>query len=92
MDNVELLDRAQFGKQVELFWSSRVGEYLRARLQEVYTAAIQELKTVDPTDTKRIRELQNDIFKAESFELWLSQAVTDGLKSLDILEGDELDE
>lgn len=92
MDNVELLDRAQFGKQVELFWGSRVGEYLRARLHEVYTVAIQELKTVDPTDTKRIRELQNDIFKAESFEQWLSQAVTDGLKSLEILEGDELDE
>lgn len=92
MDNVELLDRAQFGKQVELFWSSRVGEYLRTRLHEVYTAAIQELKTVDPTDTKRIRELQNDIFKAESFEQWLSQAVMDGLKSLEILEGDEIDE
>ena len=90
MDNSELLDRAQFGKQVEYFWDSQVGGYLRARAQEVYTTAIQALKTCDPTDTRLIIKLQGDVWKAEEFEHWLSQAVTDGLKSLELLEG-ELD-
>ena len=88
MENDELYQRAHFGKEVELFWSSRVGGYLQDRARECYTAAIRELKTVDPHDTKKIMSLQNDIWKAEEFEKWLSEAVLDGLKSLEILEGE----
>ena len=88
MDDQELLQRAEFGRQVELFWSSRIGEYLADRIRDVYTTAIEELKTVDPEDSKRIRILQNEVFKATSVEQWLSDVVLDGLKSLEILEGD----
>lgn len=85
----ELLQRAEFGRQVELFWGSRIGGYLRDRLAEVYTSAVEELKKVDPEDSKRIRHLQNEIYKASSVEQWLSDAVLDGLKSLEILEGND---
>jgi hypothetical protein len=89
MENDELLERAAFGKQVELFWGSRVGSYLRDRAQECYTAAIVQLKTHDPTDAKGMQHLQNEIWKAEEFERWLSEAVLDGMKSLEILESDD---
>lgn len=89
LDDAELLDRAQFGKQVEAFWDSRVGGYLQARARECYTAAIQELKVCDATDAKRVMYLQNEVWKAEMFERWLSEAVMDGLKSLELLEGDD---
>ena len=89
---LEWLERAQFGKEVELFWSSRIGAYLRERARACYSEAIEQLKVCDPTDTKRIVRLQADIFKSEEFEHWLSDALLDGLKSLDLLEGEPADE
>ena len=89
MDNDELLDRAEFGRQVELFWGSRVGGYLRTRAQQEYTEAIQELKSVDPTDSKAVMRAQANVWKSESFEQWLTEAMIDGFKALEILEGND---
>lgn len=87
----ELLERAGFGKQVELFWGSRIGGYLQSRAQVCYTDAIQELKTCDPQNWTKVQDLQNKIWIAERFEQWLSEAVQDGIKSLEILNGEEED-
>jgi hypothetical protein len=92
VDNQELLERAGFGKEVELFWGSGVGQYLRNRAQECYSEAIQSLKSVDPTDARAVMKAQNEARVAEMFEQWLSQAVLDGLKALELLEGEESDE
>jgi hypothetical protein len=92
MDNQELLERAGFGKEVELFWGSGIGQYLRNRAQECYSEAIQSLKSVDPTDTRAVIKAQNEVRVAEMFEQWLSQAVLDGLKALELLQGEDLDE
>lgn len=91
MERQELLERASFGKQVELFWGSAVGQYLENRALEEYTQAITELKTVDPTDFRKVLMLQSKVWRAESFKEWLSQAVTDGLKSLDLIDQEEAD-
>ena len=88
MDNLELLERAGFGREVELFWGSGVGQYLRNRAQECYTEAIQALKSVDPTDPRAVMKAQNDVRVAEMFEQWLTEAVTDGLKALELLDGE----
>ena len=88
MDNLELLERAGFGREVELFWGSGVGQYLRTRAQECYTEAIQALKSVDPTDARAVMKAQNDVRVAEMFEQWLTEAVTDGLKALELLDGE----
>lgn len=85
----ELYDRAAFGKQIEQFWSSAVGNYLQSRATECYTAAIQGLKSVDPQDWKAVQHLQNEISKAEQFKQWLSDGVADGLKALDIIQGND---
>lgn len=92
MQNDELLERAAFGRQVELFWGSAVGGYLRERARTCYSDAIQELKSVDPTDTRAVMRAQANVWKAEEFERWLSEAVLDGLKALDLLEGNDSDE
>lgn len=91
MDNLELLERAGFGKEVELFWGSGIGQYLRNRAQECYSEAIESLKKVDATDIRAVMKAQNEVRVAEMFEQWLSQAVLDGLKSLELLEGESLD-
>jgi hypothetical protein len=92
MGKEELLDRAQFGRQIELFWGSRLGEYLLARVREEYVEALTKLKTCDPADSKLVMKLQGEAWRAESFEQWLSQAVIDGAKALELLEGEDDDE
>lgn len=92
MGNQELFDRAGFGKQADLFWSSRLGAYLRERASEVYTTAIAELKICDPSDSKKILRLQGDIWKSEQFNVWLSEAILDGIKALDLIESGDSDD
>ena len=89
MTDLELLERAQFGKQIEAFWGSDIGNYLHARAQDCYNAALAELKTVDPTDAAKVMRLQGEIWKAEVFQTWLSEAVIDGLKALELLDEGE---
>jgi hypothetical protein len=92
VDNEELLQRAVFGKEVESFWGSRIGEYLQGRAQECYTAAIVKLKSVDPTDTKAVMLAQNEAWRAENFENWLTEVLTDGLKALELIQDGGVDE
>ena len=89
IDEQELFGRALFGKQIQQFWDSDVGAYLRTRAQECYTAAIRKLKDCDPTDSKTVARLQAEVWRAESFEDWLSEGIVDGLKSMDLLESDQ---
>lgn len=87
----ELYARAAFGKNIEAFWDSDVGKYLHTRAQECYTAAVERLKSVDAEDAKAIRNAQNDVHVAEWFTQWLQQGVQDGLRALQLVQG-ELDE
>jgi len=84
----DLWDRASFGKQVEAFWDSQVGNYLHARIKLCYSDAIAELKSVDPTDMRAVMKAQNKVALAEQINTWVSEAILDGLKSLDLLEGE----
>ena len=88
-EDQELWDRATLGKQVEAFWSSRIGEYLRDRANSEYVDYIGKLKVVDPTDARAVMHAQGRVWQAENFEQWLSELVLDGLKSLEIIEGNE---
>ena len=85
----ELLDRAQFGRVVELFWGSQLGSYLQTRARECYTTAIQDLKDCDPTDSKAVMKAQNAARVADQFESWLTEAVIDGAKALELLDAED---
>lgn len=78
---------AVFGKQVELFWDSDIGQYLLERTLTEYNSAIEELTTCDPTNTAKIITLQSKAIRAEQFRGWLSQAIEDGLRAKRLLEG-----
>ena len=86
-NTIDLLERAQFGKQIEAFWNSQIGNYLRTRARECYTSAIVRLKNADATDVRAVMEAQNDAKVAEWFEDWLAQGIQDGITSLNILQG-----
>lgn len=77
-DVKELMGKAAFGIEVESFLQGPVGKYLTRRAHLEVDEAVRELKTVDPTDTKKITELQNRIFRGESFDQWLAEAIQEG--------------
>lgn len=74
-----------FGMQAESFLDSPVGKYLIARAEGEVEAAVEELKTVDCTDAKAIQTLQNRVYRAESIQYWLAEAIQAGLNAQDEL-------
>jgi hypothetical protein len=89
VENDELFARAAFGQQVDQFWLSQIGNYLQTRAREEYTAALESLKSCDPTDARLVMKLQGDIWRTEAFEKWLSEAILDGIKALDLVENSD---
>jgi hypothetical protein len=85
----ELYARAAFGKEVEEFWDSRIGKYLRAHAQAQYTSAIEDFKSADVSNAGELLKIQGRMLLADSFQDWLSLAITEGLRSLSMLQGTE---
>ena len=84
-----LVRRAVFGKQVEDFLSSDIGLYICLRAKTQADQAIDELKVCNPIEGKQVQALQNKVHVAESIQVWLSQAVQDGLNALGILDSED---
>lgn len=74
------------GLDAEALVKSKLGNYLLDRARDEAMIAMDELKSIAPTETDRIRELQNIIYRAESFEGWLSEAIQVGINSQEQLE------
>lgn len=77
-----------FGISVERFLQSDIGKYLVERADAEIDEAVEALKRSDPEDAKAIRALQGKIFVAESFQLWLAEAIQDAANSQQELEGE----
>lgn len=84
-----LMEVAAFGRAVNDFWDSPIGQYLLEKSLEEYNSALEEFKKCTPTDSTAIMNIQGRMWRAESFKDWLSQSITAGIKALDILEGND---
>lgn len=82
---------ATFGKEVEHFLQSDIGDFLVKRSEEEIAEAVQALKTVSPWRRRRIAELQARIQIAERFQLWLADAIAAGHNALSQLEEEAAD-
>lgn len=83
---LEMLHRAAFGKQVDLFMKSDVGQYLLARAADQIYEAQEMFKRADCSKASDVQMLQNKIIVADSIVQWLRDAVGDGIQALNILE------
>jgi hypothetical protein len=72
------METAQIGIEAEAFLNSPVGKYLQKRVKQEIVEAVNKLKTVDPCNSKEITTLQNDIYRAESFNVWLAELIITG--------------
>ncbi len=74
-----------FGKQVEMFLESEIGEYLRACAAKDIDEATEALKAVDPEDPKAIRALQFKVRVASAVIGWIADAIESGKQAVESL-------
>ena len=84
----ELFAEAILGKDAEEFINSEIGQYLVGCAEQEIVEATEQLKRVHPWRTRRIRELQNQVWRAESVQSWLAELVVRGRQALQSLEED----
>lgn len=87
MEKELLIAEAILGKDAEEFINSDIGQYMIGAAEQEAQEAYESLKGVSPWRRRRIQELQNRIWKAESFKVWLAELVTSGRQAMDALDG-----
>ena len=78
----ELYAEGIMGRDAEDFIQGDLGQYLIGCAEQEIKTATDALKKVHPWRTRRIRELQNEIWRAESFQSWLSELVIRGRQAV----------
>ena len=76
---------AQFGRQVELFLESDIGDYLVKRARTEIEEATAKLVATDPFKPEEIIAHQHRIKVAESIIEWLGEAIAAGHSALEEL-------
>ena len=74
----ELIAEAEIGEEARKFLESDLGKTLLGMAQQEILVAQEELETVDPANTEKIRHLQNQAKIARNFESWLTELITKG--------------
>jgi hypothetical protein len=79
MTDTELdLQVMALGVEAEAFCKSSLGRALTQRAKDEIESGVEDLKEADPEDPKAIREIQNRIWRASAFIVWLAEIVQEG--------------
>jgi len=81
--------KAMLGADAEQFKRTKLGQYILDRCANEVDKAVTRLKKTDPRDHETIQSLQNDIWKHESFGLFLDDAIHSGhlaMQNLEVME------
>ena len=71
----------EFGLDCQQFLDSKIGKYLLHRAEQDVEAGIEALKNVDASQIERVRQIQSDVKRAESFMYWMAEAITAGAEA-----------
>lgn len=74
----ENLAEAVLGRDAEEFVKSELGQTLIGMARQEAAEATEKLASVLPWRARRIRELQNEIWRARMFETWLAELIERG--------------
>lgn len=88
MDVDALRAEAILGQDAEEFIESELGRYIIGRVDQEREEAVQKLCTTSVWRRNRIRELQNQIWRCDTFKSWLADMVVRGKSAIDLLEQD----
>ena len=81
-----MLAEAVLGRDAEEFVTSELGQTMIGMAQQEVDEATYKLQRVHPWRTRRIRELQNEIWRAQSFQSWLVELAERGQQAKQQLE------
>ena len=84
--NNPVVQTAVLGKQAEDFLGSDLGKYLIKRAEQEASEAIDGLRRIEAHKADEIRSLQTKLWRAESFQQWLGNAIVEGQEALKMLE------
>jgi pantothenate kinase type III len=84
----QLFAEAILGRDAEEFVQSDIGKYVIGCAEQEAQEAMQQLKNVYPWRRRKITELQNKIWRAESLQQWLSELIIQGTQATQQLEED----
>lgn len=74
----ELQKAVELGDETKQFIESKLGNFLIEHARADAFDAMNTLKSIEPTKSIEIRELQNILQRAENFEAWLAEAYQAG--------------
>lgn len=73
-----LMAEAVLGRDAEEFLATDIGRYIVGRCEQDIAEAQDQLSRVSPWRKKRIQELQNQVWRAQSVRGWIGELVADG--------------
>lgn len=86
----ERVQLARFGREVEVFLESDIGQFMMQRAELVSAEAAEKLiATAHTLDRDGIRDLQQLIAFGKGFENWLTEAVQEGHAAIELLKEDD---
>ena len=88
MTETELTDAAILGQAAEDFVFSQLGQKMIELARGEADAAMLEMRDADLGDLKKLREIQNRIWRATQFESWLHEISVAGREAYKQLQGD----
>jgi len=88
MSDIHLAE-AILGRDAEDFLRSEIGRYVIGRCEQERSEALSALATVSPWRRNRIRQLQSQVWRAESVKGWLVELVTAGRQAEAVLAEDD---
>jgi hypothetical protein len=72
------------GMDMEIFLDSDVGKYLASRAKVEIAEFRAHMDNVDPTDSKAIRDLQQEIAVRKIWKDWLGLAIQEGVAAQEL--------
>jgi hypothetical protein len=84
----ELTEKVLAGQEAEDFVNGRVGQKVIELARLEVDAAALDMRDVDLKDEKKLREIQNRIWRATQFEGWLEEIIVSGREAYKQLKGE----
>jgi len=85
----ELIAAAEIGEEGRKFLKSDLGKTLIGLADQSVQRALEQLETVSPVDTEKIRAFQNEAKLGRMFTGWLIDLVQDGENAMEIFKNEK---
>jgi hypothetical protein len=73
-----LMAEAVLGRDAEEFLNTDIGRYIIGRCEQEIQEAQDQLSRVSPWRRRRIQQLQNEVWRAQSVKGWIAELIANG--------------